>query len=252
MRGAFAAEDIATNPRWDHYRELALKHNLRSCWSTPVRNAFGHVLGTLAVYHDTPYMPSKTDLEITMAAANIAGIAIESKQTELRLQSMAHNDQLTQLPNRAYLYDRLSFIIAQAKRRETQFALLFIDLDEFKDINDSLGHEAGDRMLQSVAQGLRLAVRDSDIVSRFGGDEFVILLMNVQKTGDINAVVGKIIASVQQPYPAGQKLWRIGCSIGISLFPGDGQDADTLIQKADQAMYRAKEKGNHYTYYSNL
>jgi diguanylate cyclase (GGDEF)-like protein len=165
---------------------------------------------------------------------------------------MAHNDQLTQLPNRAYLYDRLSFIIAQAKRRETQFAVLFIDLDEFKDINDSLGHEAGDRMLQSVAQGLRLAVRDSDIVSRFGGDEFVILLMNVQKTGDINAVVEKIIASVQQPYPAGQKLWRIGCSIGISLFPGDGQDADTLIQKADQAMYRAKEKGNHYTYYSNL
>jgi diguanylate cyclase (GGDEF)-like protein len=245
-------EDMLSDPRWTDYRDLAKQYGLQSCWSNPVRNAFGQVLGTLTVYHHTAYAPSRSDLDITMAAANIAGIAIEAKQAEHRLQNMAHHDLLTQLPNRAFLYDRLLFIIAQSKRREMQFALLFIDLDNFKEINDSLGHEAGDRMLRSIAQGLKLAVRDSDIVSRFGGDEFVILLMNIQDVADVNAVAKKIIASIKQPYPVGQKVWHIGGSIGISLFPADGQDADSLIQRADQAMYRAKEKGNHYTYYSEL
>lgn len=245
------AENIATDPQWLHYRDLAQRHNLHSCWSSPVRNALGHVLGTLTIYHHKPYKPSVNDLEITMAMANIAGIAIEAKQTEQRLQNMAHYDQLTQLPNRAYLYDRLLFIITQAKRRAIRFALLFIDLDNFKEINDSLGHEAGDRLLQAVAKNLKLAVRDSDIVSRFGGDEFVILLTNLQETGDIDAVVKKILEHLMRPYQVDQQICQIGGSIGISLFPDNGQDADTLIQKADQAMYRAKEKGNHYTYYSD-
>ena len=245
------AEDIATNPRWEHYRELALSHNLRSCWSTPVRNTFGRVLGTLAIYHNTPYTPSKSDLQITMAAANIAGIAIEAKQTEFRLQNMAHHDPLTQLPNRAFLYDRLSFIIGQANRRVLRFALLFIDLDDFKKINDSLGHETGDRLLQAIARNLKLAVRDSDIVSRFGGDEFIVLLMNLQEIKDVDAVVEKILNGITQPFPIDQKVLQVGGSIGISLFPDDGMDADMLIQRADQAMYRAKGKGNHYTYYSD-
>jgi diguanylate cyclase (GGDEF)-like protein len=246
------AEDIETNPRWEAYRELALRHNLRACWSTPIRNTFGRVLGTLAIYHSTPYKPNKTDLDITMTAANIAGIAIEAKQTELRLQNMAHYDQLTQLPNRAFLYDRLAFIITQAKRRPARFAVLFIDLDNFKEINDSLGHEAGDRMLQSIAQGLKTAVRDSDIVSRFGGDEFVTLLMNLNEISDINAVIDKVLEHITQPYVVNQKVRHISGSIGISLFPDDGSDSDSLIQKADRAMYRAKEKGNHYVYFSDL
>lgn len=245
------SEDIDTDPIWLNYRDLARRHNLRSCWSTPVHNALGRVLGSLTIYHHEPYQPSDIDLEVTMAMANIAGIAIEAKQTEQRLKNMALYDQLTQLPNRAFLLDRLSFIITQAKRRALRFALLFIDLDDFKAINDSLGHEAGDRLLLAIAQSLKLAVRDSDIVSRFGGDEFVILLMNLQETSDIDAVVNKILEHLTQPYRVDQQICHVGGSIGISLFPDDGQDAESLIQMADQAMYRAKEKGNHYTYYSD-
>lgn len=245
------AEDIDKDPNWLNYLDLAHQHNLRSCWSTPIRNALGRVLGTLTIYHHTPYKPSNSDLEITMAAANFAGIAIEAKQTELRLHNMALYDQLTQLPNRSFLYDKLSFVIAQAKRRKLRFALLFIDLDHFKEINDSLGHEAGDRALQAVANGLRLAVRDSDVVSRFGGDEFVILLTNLQETGDVDNVVRKVLGHITQSHMIDQKAVQVGGSIGICLFPDDAMDADTLIQRADQAMYQAKAIGSHYTYYSD-
>lgn len=245
------AEDIDTDPNWLNYLDLTHQHSLRSCWSTPIRNSLGRVLGTLTIYHHTPYKPSNSDLEITMAAANFAGIAIEAKRTESRLQNMALYDQLTQLPNRGFLYDKLSFVIAQAKRRKLRLALLFIDLDHFKEINDSLGHEAGDRALQAVANGLKLAVRDSDVVSRFGGDEFVILLTNLQETGDVDNVVSKVLGHLTQSHMIDEKAVQVGGSIGISLFPDDGMDADILIQKADQAMYQAKAEGNHYTYYSD-
>jgi|GEM_PF-6711081 len=246
------AEDIDSDPHWLNYLDLAHQHNLRSCWSTPIRNAFGRVLGTLTIYHHTPYKPSQSDLDISMAAANFAGIAIEAKQTELQLQNMAHYDQLTQLPNRSFLYDKLSFVIAQAKRRALRFALLFIDLDDFKKINDTYGHETGDRTLQAVSRGLKLAVRDSDVVSRFGGDEFVILLTNLQETGDVDHVVRKILGQMTQSQLIDQKEVQVGGSIGISLFPDDGLDADSLIQKSDQAMYRAKKTDSHYSYYSDL
>ena len=155
----------------------------------------------------------------------------------------AELDALTQLPNRVLLLDRLTLAIANAKRRDTRLALLFLDLDNFKQINDTFGHAVGDEVLQRAAHCLSASVRDADTVSRYGGDEFVILLTEVTQAADAALVADKMIAALAAPTHVGEHALSVTASIGISLYPDDGEDADTLIDRADAAMYRAKRVG---------
>ncbi|MGL6111960.1 MAG: diguanylate cyclase domain-containing protein, partial [Rubrivivax sp.] len=152
-------------------------------------------------------------------------------------------DPLTQLPNRMLLLDRCSHAMASAKRRGSRLALLFLDLDQFKPINDSLGHALGDEVLKTVAQRLSCAVREADTVSRYGGDEFLILLSDVSQPADAEVIAGKLIAAIAEPCRADGHVLQLSASIGISLYPDDGDDIDLLIRKADNAMYRAKRNG---------
>ncbi len=156
---------------------------------------------------------------------------------------LAEIDHLTGLPNRALLLDRLAQAIASAKRRATRLALLFLDLDGFKQINDTLGHVAGDDALQRVALRLGQAVREADTVSRYGGDEFLILLNEVSQAADAAVIAGKLLAAVAEPVLAGGRELRLTASIGISIYPDDGQTIEALIEQADAAMYRAKSQG---------
>jgi diguanylate cyclase (GGDEF)-like protein len=165
------------------------------------------------------------------------------RKNESRLRVMSERDVLTDLPNRLLLNDRLAQAISLARRNHKQLAVLFVDLDGFKHINDSLGHAIGDKLLQSVATCLSACVRKSDTVSRQGGDEFVILLSEVTQAADAATSAAKMISELKKEHSIGEHRLRVTASIGLSTYPGDGEDAETLLKNADTAMYHAKEYG---------
>jgi diguanylate cyclase (GGDEF)-like protein len=175
-------------------------------------------------------LQAQSDAETTARALSQA-----SRSAEL--------DALTELPNRVLLHDRLAHAIAIARRRKTRLALLFLDLDNFKTINDTLGHATGDEVLLQAAHCLNGAVREADTVSRYGGDEFVILLTEVSQASDAARVAQKVLAALGAEHTIGAHALHLSASIGISIFPDDGDDADALIGRADAAMYRAKRHG---------
>ncbi|SCC94586.1 putative histidine kinase in two-component regulatory system [Thiomonas sp. X19] len=149
-------------------------------------------------------------------------------------------DPLTQLPGRGLMLEQIALAIAHAKRHGTRLALLFLDLDNFKQVNDTLGHATGDEVLKLIATRLRHTLREEDLVGRFGGDEFLILLADIAQPSDVAAIADKVIAALNVPCRAGDHVVRLASSIGISLYPDDADDADALIDRADAAMYRAK------------
>lgn len=189
--------------------------------AAPIRDRGGHVIGAVMVFHDVS----------------------EARTMVLKMSHLAQHDFLTGLPNRVLLSDRLTQAISHARRRRKRLAVLFMDLDMFKNINDSLGHLIGDKLLESVAERLTTCVRESDTVSRQGGDEFVVLLSDIERSEDAAHRAEKIIlALADRHHIAGHDL-HITLSIGISIYPGDGEDAETLIKNADAAMYYAKQNG---------
>jgi diguanylate cyclase (GGDEF)-like protein/PAS domain S-box-containing protein len=202
---------------------------------------------------------ARDELEIRVAerTAELAGAnallqeeITERRQAEARAHHMAYHDSLTGLPNRALLSDRLDCALRAAQRNERSLAVMFIDLDRFKDINDSLGHATGDYLLREVAGRLCAAVRDSDTVARLGGDEFVVLLPELGGAQDCAQVADKIIDALATPFPFEGHSLHISPSIGICLCPDDGSDVETLMRHADAAMYHAKAAGrNNYQFF---
>ncbi len=177
--------------------------------------------------------------------------AIERKSMEQRLHAMANYDKLTQLPNRELLLDRLTQAIAQAARQQTLVALLLLDLDRFKMVNDTLGHAFGDKVLQDVARRITALIGESDTLARIGGDEFVVLLNDIEGARDAAKIANRIIDMLSKPIVIDGHEVFVSTSIGISLFPNDGVDKNDLITNADVAMYRAKEEGrNHIQFYT--
>lgn len=172
------------------------------------------------------------------------------KETAARIHHMAHYDALTQLPNRNLFYDRLEQTMRETKRNKQQMALLFLDLDRFKQVNDTLGHAIGDLLLQQVAKRLRKCVRDSDTVARLAGDEFTVILANIQDPNDAALVSDKIIRAIGKPFMLEGHEVQIGTSIGIAFYPRDAQSLDELVNMADSAMYVAKtENRNTYRFH---
>jgi len=175
------------------------------------------------------------------------------KDSEERLLYLAHYDQLTGLPNRILFSDRLTQALAQAKREQLQVAVMFLDLDGFKSVNDTLGHTLGDQLLRQVAQRLTTCLRATDSVARFGGDEFTIVVSAIDDRNDVIRVANKIIEEVARPYMLDGNQASVTTSIGISFYPDDGKDPNTLIHRADNAMYHAKRHGkNHAEFYGAI
>jgi len=198
--------------------------------TAPIHDMNGRIVGAVIVFHD-----------ITA-----------TKAMTLKMAHLAQHDFLTNLPNRVLLNDRIAQAISLAKRHGTRLAVLFLDLDNFKHINDSLGHATGDKLLQSVAKQLCASVRGSDTVSRQGGDEFVILITEDRFAQDAALVADKILAALAVSHSIFQHELHVTTSIGISIYPTDGEDAETLIKNADTAMYQAKEKGrNNYQFFKH-
>jgi diguanylate cyclase (GGDEF)-like protein/PAS domain S-box-containing protein len=193
--------------------------------AAPIRDRRGRVIGAVIVFHD-----------VSVARA-----------MSLRMSYLAQHDFLTELPNRMLLNDRLTQAIASAHRHRTSLAVLFVDVDHFKHINDTLGHASGDQLLQSIARRLVACVRSSDTVSRYGGDEFVILLSEVAHTEDAALSANKILTALSTPHRIEHHDLHVTASVGIGVYPGDGADAETLLRNADLALFNAKARGrsNH-------
>jgi diguanylate cyclase (GGDEF)-like protein/PAS domain S-box-containing protein len=368
--------DIALDPLWVDYRELALRHGLHACWSVCITGSSGKVLGTFAAYYRSPRAPTNDDLRLLDTARHIAGIAVERmrsleaveqrerqlravmdsvpamicqadthtrivyanqryadwvgtprdqlvgrpvqelvdagtyqvmephlqrvlagrevryerrqrgadgalrdfevhyvpnrdatgavcgyfvllndvtarKQDEEMLYFLANHDQLTSLPNRNLFNEHLTVALTHAARHGEKLAALFIDLDRFKNVNDTLGHQTGDVLLQQVAQRFRACLRESDIVARLGGDEYTVMMRPVRDAQEVATCAQKLIDTLSRSVTVeGHELF-ITCSIGVSIFPDDAQDAPTLLKNADIAMYRAKDQGkNNYQFFS--
>lgn len=172
------------------------------------------------------------------------------KEEHERDHHLAYHDILTDLPNRAHFIDVLEHAISHAKRTQHMLAVLFLDLDKFKPVNDTLGHRAGDQLLSAVAERLRASVRLADVVARFGGDEFAILLTNFPDLEVATTLAGKLIETLSRPFMLRGERVGINASIGIAIYPADGEDPETLLINADKAMYQAKcHGGNSYQLY---
>jgi diguanylate cyclase (GGDEF)-like protein/PAS domain S-box-containing protein len=208
-------------------------------------------LGVLVVQsYDERRFEEKDKEVLTFVSQHIAS-ALERKQAAETIRHLAYHDSLTSLPNRMLFRDRFLHALALAHRKKEMLAMLFLDLDRFKKINDTLGHAAGDRLLQAVAERLKKTLREGDTIARLGGDEFMILLSGVKAVEDAAKVAEKILYAIRPAFMIDGHELHITTSIGISLYPYDGQDTDTLVKNADIALYRAKEYGrNNYQLYT--
>jgi diguanylate cyclase (GGDEF)-like protein/PAS domain S-box-containing protein len=195
--------------------------------------------------------PARSDAGQANGAIGLAVDITEHKRAEARIEQLATQDPLTGLPNRLLLQDRVTHCLAQARRRQRRVALLFIDLDRFKNINDSLGHHVGDRLLKEVANRLSGSLRATDTLSRLGGDEFLVVIQDLRHSQDAARVAEKLLGALSSPFAIEGHTLNTSCSIGISVFPDDGEDLPTLMKNADTAMYHAKEQGrNNYQFFS--
>jgi diguanylate cyclase (GGDEF)-like protein/PAS domain S-box-containing protein len=244
------AGDIATDPLWDDRRDLALSHQLAACWSAPILAGNGKALGTFALYHRKPCRPDKNQIALLQMSAGSAAIAIEQRQLTDQLAYQAHHDALTTLPNRLLFQERLRQAIVQARRSGTSVALLYLDLDRFKLVNDTLGHAGGDALLRQAARRLRSSLRETDTLARMSGDEFTVIATGLRNPQHASLVAETILRALRDPFEAeGQELY-VTASVGISLYPRDAADAETLQRNADHAMYRAKSQGkNRFEYF---
>lgn len=195
-------------------------------------------------------------LQISMLTMALAGLFVSSALTErryseMRLDMLANHDPLTGLPNRSYFQDFLSHALARAQREKLQISLLFIDLDRFKHINDSQGHEIGDQVLRVVASRLDEQLRADDFVARLGGDEFAVVLSHPPASRAASRVARKLLQALSESFKLEQRRYAIGASIGISVYPDDGLDANTLLRQADLAMYQAKQRRTGVEYFSD-
>lgn len=238
--------DILADPLWEDHRALVEPFGYRSCWSTPIRSYHGEVLGTFALYSRTVGLPTADQNELTSMAAHLAGIAIERRRSEERIQFMAHHDALTGLPNRVLFDERVANALMQARLAGQWVALAFLDLDNFKLINDSLGHSAGDELLRIMAGRMLACVRKSDMIVRVGGDEFIILLNRLPPDGEIVlSRLEDIREAIGAPLVLSGRSLQVSCSMGVVCYPDHGETAGELLANADSAMYRAKEMGRN-------
>jgi len=240
--------DLTADPRF--LDSPLVKLGVRSGIQVPIFGTSG-TFGILSAHALEARHFSEEDVTFLQSIANILAVAIERKSAEQRLAYLAQFDALTGLPNRHLFHDRLLQTIAHARRSGHPMAVLFIDLDRFKLVNDTQGHSAGDKLLKEAAARLSECVRGVDTVGRFGGDEFGAIVSDLSKPGDAGLVAQKVLDSISRPFMLDARDTYVSASIGITLFPADGDNPEALVMNADTAMYRAKEQGrNTYQYFT--
>jgi diguanylate cyclase (GGDEF)-like protein/PAS domain S-box-containing protein len=236
--------DILADPLWRDYRDLAKPYGYRSCWSTPILAVSGEPLAVFAMYSRSVRAPNSVETRLVEIAVHIAGIAIARRRAEERIHFMANHDALTGLPNRVRLNERLVDALQDAAKRGAWAAVAYIDFDNFKFVNDSLGHSAGDALLKTIAERMVAAVGPNDVVARLAGDEFVVLLIDPPKdTPAIGAALQRVRSAIGASTEVEGRCFHVTGSFGVAVYPRDGGTPEALLASADAAMYSAKEAG---------
>jgi diguanylate cyclase (GGDEF)-like protein/PAS domain S-box-containing protein len=244
-RSAVVCHNIDTDPHWVALHSAAAEHQLHTCWLTLLRSTGGEVLGMFAIYHRDRIQPDRQACALLETIGKLITVATEHQTLTYQLAYRAQHDALTGLPNRLLFEDRLAQAIAHAQRGEHMMALCCMDLDRFKSINDTLGHHAGDLLLQKYARRVEDVLRATDTLARMGGDEFALILPEVADRESALIVVQRVLDVFKAPFDvAGRELFITG-SIGIAFYPRDATDAGSLQKNADLALYRAKATGRN-------
>ena len=236
LRATDLNRDYPTGEGWRHYVETLKQqgHVIRQAWHTR-RDG-----GKIPVEGNISYITQNGHAYLVAIVRDVSFRQAQERQ----IWQQANYDPLTNLPNRRLLQDRLNQAILSDKRSGLKSAVMFLDLDHFKEVNDRFGHRAGDQLLVEAARRISDCIRESDTVARQGGDEFVILLIDIEDTKTIAPIAQKIIDTLKKPFQLGEHVARVGASVGIALYPDDGQEQENLLNASDQAMYAAKETGN--------
>ncbi len=251
-------QNYLDNPAMAPWREAAARRGYRSSIALPLKGDQG-MFGVLSIYSRDPESFAEDEVKLleelaTDLAFGIATLRARTQReaAEEKLAFLAHYDPLTHLPNRVLLRDRFERAAARAGRQQRRVAMLVLDLDNFKRVNDSLGHEVGDLLLLRVVDRLKHCISEGDTISRQSGDEFVILLQDLYDTGAVGRMAQSILDSVSEPFEIGEHTISTSFSIGIGMYPGDGTDFDTLLKNADAALYHAKDNGRDtYRFFAN-
>jgi len=245
-------ENIETDPKWVSIRDAALPHGMRCCWSEPIKNSKDEVLGAFGMYYDFPALPNEDESEDLESAARLAGIVMERDQDQKHIRQLAYTDELTGLASRAHFYLYMEDLIKVSERHGRKFSLLYIDLDNFKDVNDSLGHDAGDQLLKDIALRLKQTGREIDFITRISGDEFCIVIEENDDLLLVGNFCQRCLDAIATPLQLSGRNLIPSCSIGIAHFPVDGKSLSSLLKAADTALYSAKEHGKGcYAHYES-
>ncbi len=233
-----------TGPWWEPLQELIVEHGVRAAWTWPAfSHENGELIGALVIVHREQRKPTAEERALLERSMNLASIAIDRHRLQTALEHRAQHDALTGLPNRTALLERIDQALVRSRTSGYSVAVLFVDLDRFKLINDSLGHTVGDVLLEQVAARFRSALRPGDVVGRFGGDEFVVVCENISGENVAVAVADRLREVLEEPFDVAGRALVVTASIGIARTKGEAESAEALIRDADVAMYRAKGRG---------
>lgn len=228
-------------------------YGLYACWSTPIRNIDGEAIGSFALSSFEVREPENFHKSLLSVGAHIVGIVLQKSSQQLKLERMAYHDPLTGLSNRNFLFNRLNTLIADSQEGSSGFSIIFVDLDRFKNLNDTWGHIVGDQVLQIIAERLQAVIPEEASLSRVGGDEFV-AVVNCQEVSDALSIADKINKALAVPVSVNGRNFELGSSAGIAQYPVHGGSAEELLKNADLAMYQAKHSGGSrsYIYHAEL
>ncbi len=236
---------MAPDARWEPYAGLWESDGLWLCWAVPICSGAQLPLGVILAYRSAPIAPNESDRDLLALAVQFAALGTERQRMHDQLRFQAHHDALTSLPNRYQMHEQLQQALGLARQNGTCVALLCIDLDRFKQINDILGHPSGDLLLTGVAGRFALCLRPSDTLARMGGDEFVVVAHDVADRRDAENMGRRLLETLRAPLRIDGRELMVTASIGISYYPHDGTDATTLLKNADSALYHAKSAGRN-------
>jgi len=241
--------DVATEPSWVAWSVLAKEAKLASCWLEPIIGNQGNLLGIFSIHHHKISMPKPSEFKLIEQFVNLVRIAIEREKADQIIWQQANFDNLTKLPNRNLLHEHLTSAITNAQRENKQLAIAMLDLDKFKEVNDTLGHGAGDTVLIECSKRINSCIRKNDIAARLGGDEFIIVFVGIALAEDMHKIGNKLSNTLAKPYTIEENSVYCTASIGITFYPNDASNIDTLLKNADQAMYIAKTQGRNSVHY---
>ncbi|WP_244106661.1 sensor domain-containing protein [Paraburkholderia phenazinium] len=239
---AVLVADIENDPLWADHKAMFAPLGVKACWSYPVKTKDGTVIGAFAFYSQKRGRPDRFLERLVDVAVNLCALLLERKWTRAHLHQLAHYDALTGLPNRAMLNAMMEQALHEARRNGGELAVVSIDLDRFKQVNDTQGRAAGDETLREIARRFETSIRDGDLIGRFSGDEFIAILPQCG-TSQAAAVVQRMHAAIARPVALKGSSLRIAASMGIAMYPADGNDMESLLRHADMAMHQSKLDG---------